>query len=228
MELRIEPLREEEIDDYIRTFWEAFEPPSADMIMPMIYLNGLQEDTMELFRYRIWQRTGGDFAKHCFTAKDVATGDIVGISWWASDLHPPASRDEIEEAYQASRKKRGAEPQVEGMNEELAREYFKVAFCSELETIAGRPYVTLRMLATNPRYHRRGVGSLLLKHGLEKADSLGLPVYLDCSVGGKPLYERYGFKVIGDFPLNCSEYGGRSNGTHWLMLREPQGARKEE
>ena len=223
MELTIEPLKDENLDDFIRTYWAAFEPISANMIMPMIYRKGLQEDLMEMFRHRLRRQTGGELAEWCFCAKDISSGDILGVSWWDINQNPPQSKAEIDKQYEQSCLRRENEPRVEGMDHELAQAYFKVAFYSEMETVAGQPYMTLRMLAVHPKYHRRGAGSLLLKHGLEKADSLGLPVYLDCGVCGKPLYERHGFAIMGDFPLNCLDYGGRSDGRHWLMMRPVTG-----
>jgi predicted N-acetyltransferase YhbS len=219
MELKIEPLKGDELDDFIKTYWSAFEPLSANMIMPMIYRNGLQGDTIEHFRTRILRQTGGDLAAYCFTAKDINSGDIVGVSWWRVNGNPPKTKTEFDAAYEQACEDRAKEPTVEGVHEELFHAYFRAAFYSEMETVDGQPCMTLCMLAVNPKYHRRGAGSLLLKHGLRKADSLKLPVYLDCGVMGKPLYERYGFQVAGDFPLNCLEYGGRSDGRHWLMMR---------
>jgi ribosomal protein S18 acetylase RimI-like enzyme len=226
MEVNIEPLEADELDDFIKTYWAAFEPLSANMIMPMIYRNGLQEDTMEHFRSRILRQTDGALATHCFTAKDINSGDIIGVSWWRVNDNPPKTKADIDVAYEQACEDRAKEPPVEGLHEDLSQAYFRAASYSEMETVDGHPYMTLCMLAVNPKYHRRGAGSLLLKHGLEKADSLRLPVYLDCGVMGKPLYERYGFQVVGDFPLNCLDYGGRSDGRHWLMMRprreEPQ------
>ena len=219
MDLKIEPLKEDELDDFIKTYWAAFEPLSANMIMPMIYQRGLQEDTMERFRYRIRRQTRGDLARYCFTAKDSSTGDIIGVSWWATAENPPRTNAEIDQTFEEDLQKRSLEPSVEGINQELNDTFFRVAYYSEMETVNGQPYMCLRMLAVHPKYHRCGAGSRLLRHGLEKADGLGLPVYLDCGVMGKPLYERNGFKNVGDFPLNCLDYGGRSDGRHWLMLR---------
>jgi GNAT superfamily N-acetyltransferase len=187
--------------------------------MPMIYQNGLKEDTMERFRHRIRRHTGGDLAKYCSTAKDRSTGNIVGVSWWAMTGEPPKGRAAIDKSFEQDLEKREMEPPVEGINQELNDAFFKAAYYSEMETVAGQPYICLRILAVNPKYHRCGVGSLLLRQALDKADELGLPVYLDCGVMGKPLYERFGFKNVGDFPLNCLDYGGRSDGRHWLMLR---------
>lgn len=58
-------------------------------------------------------------------------------------------------------------------------------------------YTDLDMLATHPAHHGRGIASLLLKWGLERADRDGVPVFLAASPAGKPMYERRGFRVLG-------------------------------
>ena len=44
----------------------------------------------------------------------------------------------------------------------------------------------------------RGVGSLLIRDGLQRADSATPPepVYLETTDDGKPIYEYYGFKGV--------------------------------
>jgi GNAT superfamily N-acetyltransferase len=54
----------------------------------------------------------------------------------------------------------------------------------------------LDMLGTHPDYHGRGMGSQLLKWGLEKADRDGLEAYLSASPAGRPLYEKNGFELV--------------------------------
>jgi GNAT superfamily N-acetyltransferase len=48
-------------------------------------------------------------------------------------------------------------------------------------------------LATDPEYHKRGLGSRLLEEVCAKADNEGLELYLDGAKLAKPLYERFGF-----------------------------------
>lgn len=58
-------------------------------------------------------------------------------------------------------------------------------------------YRILVMLSTLPEYERKGIGSKLLKPGLEEARNDGVSVYLGATPAGKPLYDRNGFKVVG-------------------------------
>lgn len=147
---------------------------------------------------------------------------MIGLAWWDVHEHPPQTPQEINAAFQRMNDLRISGSPVAGMNKPLAQAFSRAAFFSEQEIMQGRPYVTLSLLAVHPEHQRRGVGSLLLRHGLEKFDPLGLPTYLDCGRYGKALYERYGFEVVKDFPFDGREHGGRSEGKHWCMLRPAQ------
>lgn len=54
------------------------------------------------------------------------------------------------------------------------------------------------------RYHRRGIGSLLLAHAIQEAKKLGyrnlLAILLSCNAGSIALLEKHGFKNWGTLP----------------------------
>lgn len=64
--------------------------------------------------------------------------------------------------------------------------------------------LVLDMLATDPDYHGKGAGTMLVRWGCELADKDGVATYLDASKAGKRLYERYGFVDRGD-PEYCQD-----------------------
>lgn len=208
MPLTVEPLKEDEVDDYIKIFWDAFEPLSANMILPMIYPKGLQEDLLDCFRHRTLKSTGGDLGSCIVGAKDTVSGEIVGIARWEVVEHPPKTKEEMDAKFEDAVKARQDEPPVAGANEDLNRAFFRTNLYCEMEITPGEPHLTLQVLAIRQNQQRRGIGTMLLKHILEKADRLRLPVYLDSGVSGKPLYERFGFQVVRVMPLNALDYGG--------------------
>ena len=53
--------------------------------------------------------------------------------------------------------------------------------------------LVLEVLATHSDFRKRGLASKLLEWGCAAADSEGLESYLDASVFGKPLYEKFGY-----------------------------------
>ncbi|KAI8297187.1 hypothetical protein K4K59_003632 [Colletotrichum sp. SAR11_240] len=70
---------------------------------------------------------------------------------------------------------------------------FHVGFASQTD-VEITP--VLNILFTIPEYRRRGAASLVMDWGVERADCMGLDVYIEASEGGKLLYEKYGFETI--------------------------------
>ena len=63
----------------------------------------------------------------------------------------------------------------------------------------------LNILFTHPEYRRKGVGSLVMRWGLDHADKLGSESFVEATVEGKPLYERFGFEVVDTNELHVEE-----------------------
>ncbi|KAF2231435.1 acyl-CoA N-acyltransferase [Viridothelium virens] len=63
------------------------------------------------------------------------------------------------------------------------------------------------VLGVSPKYRRRGIGSLLLNWGLEKAREEGVPAVLEATPAGVALYEKTGFKPVLEVgPEDTPEY----------------------
>lgn len=61
------------------------------------------------------------------------------------------------------------------------------------------PHWYLPMIAADPRWFGKGLGSLLMKHALRRCDEEGMPAYLESSNPRNiPFYERFGFRTIGE------------------------------
>jgi len=58
-----------------------------------------------------------------------------------------------------------------------------------------------------------------LNWGFEEAKKLGLPVYLESSPMGRPLYARMGFETVGWLDFDAKEWGLDHDLPHALMLR---------
>jgi GNAT superfamily N-acetyltransferase len=80
------------------------------------------------------------------------------------------------------------------------------------------PHLYLPAIGVRPELQGRGLGSALLRPGLDHADAHGLPAYLESSnIRNVPLYERHGFEVVREHRLPRGP-------TMWLMWRSVQGA----
>ena len=60
----------------------------------------------------------------------------------------------------------------------------------------------LPIIAVDPYYQNSGIGSILMKHALDKVDSDRLPAYLESSnPRNMSLYKRYGFETMGQIQI---------------------------
>jgi len=89
-----------------------------------------------------------------------------------------------------------------------------------LERDVPGPRWYLGVLAVEPGWQGRGVGSRLMRPLLERADRDGLPVTLETGQPKNlPLYRRHGFEVLRELPPPAA--GGP---TVWTMMRPPRRA----
>jgi GNAT superfamily N-acetyltransferase len=102
----------------------------------------------------------------------------------------------------------------------------------------------VRILTTRPEYAKNGIGSSLIKWGIQKADEEGLPCWLDTdakvqyglSMGsGRTLihtqgpafglYQRLGFEMVDTVRiLDLEDYGLSGVLNHVVMVRQPKSA----
>lgn len=85
-------------------------------------------------------------------------------------------------------------------------------------------HLHLRMLAVHPELHRKGLGTMLVKSGIEYAKSLGnVPVTLRSSKAGRQTYRKLGFKII-DWDIDTREDGfkGTPLPTAPAMILDPE------
>ena len=78
------------------------------------------------------------------------------------------------------------------------------------------PHWYLPLLGVDPLHHGKGLGSALLQHALSFCDKDNKYAYLESSNSRNiPLYERYGFELLGTIQVNTSP-------SIFPMLRKPR------
>lgn len=79
-------------------------------------------------------------------------------------------------------------------------------------------------LGTSGAWQRKGAASTLVRWPFEDADKEGILVYLDTASDGpgRALYEKLGFRKVGECNIDLEEYGGEGIHTHIAMIRYPQ------
>lgn len=117
----------------------------------------------------------------------------------------------------------GVAPDEESLGAHLERTVpaaRKEALFSMLEQIEAHhpqtPHWYLPFIGIDPRHHRRGLGSALLRHVTAVCDRDGVPAYLESSNPANiPLYERHGFRVLGEARMDEAP-------PIFPMLRDPE------
>lgn len=80
----------------------------------------------------------------------------------------------------------------------------------------------LQLMNTSPLYQRQGHGSTLLKYGLERADTLKLPCYLECTKEKNiHFYKQHGFQIVEEYyPFESNKDVEGKGPPVYLMLRK--------
>lgn len=69
----------------------------------------------------------------------------------------------------------------------------------------------LDFFAVHPENQGKGVGTALLKHGIEKAREMNMDIFVLGMAGGFRIYKRMGFKLMETVVQDATRYGGNDN-----------------
>ncbi|KAK5119168.1 hypothetical protein LTR85_007782 [Meristemomyces frigidus] len=217
MPLELQPMQESDLD----AFSEIMDAAFMSDIMGLMYPNGFNQADRDHYKastIKKWRKSPDTINKMKVIDTDLPDDDpynkVIGVSDW--NIYP---HERSEEELDAEKNEEDNDGHPPGLNVAFMAHFVEVMEKSKRKILGGRPYVYLHILATHPQHHRRGVGAMHLKWGFEKADELGLPVYLESSPMGRPLYARMGFEEVGWSPINAELWGAKKDIPHALMLR---------
>ncbi|KUJ13697.1 uncharacterized protein LY89DRAFT_752829, partial [Mollisia scopiformis] len=144
--------------------------------------------------------------------RDTETGEIISQAEW--HYYPKDSVGDIMDL-----------SFVEGSEEEkaFATHILGTFQRKRREAIANTkvPLMLLDSLTTDPKYQKRGAGSMLVKWGLNIADSMNGEAYLEASEYGKPVYEKYGFVALESYKVPVPPHWGRKPDIEYTLMRRP-------
>lgn len=81
--------------------------------------------------------------------------------------------------------------------------------------------LVLDLLATLPDHQGRGVGTEMLRWGMQKADAWQARIYLESTPEGYPVYLKHGWRPVEEVSLDFSQHGGVGSEPFVVMIRDP-------
>ncbi|KAK4173101.1 hypothetical protein QBC36DRAFT_303947 [Triangularia setosa] len=78
---------------------------------------------------------------------------------------------------------------------ELGVTFFGDQHARHEKYMGSKSHCYLALIATRPDYRGFGAGRMLMESGVQKVDEEGYKAYLEASPEGKPLFEKFGFRV---------------------------------
>jgi GNAT superfamily N-acetyltransferase len=167
---------------------------------------------------RFTQIKNTDTTAFYLKASDTTNGKIMGMAKWnVYDNHIPDFRKVDGEAkdYWENKDDRA-------FSEAMSKEFFKERNAAIMRT--GGNILCLDILAVDPAYQRKGVGSALVQWGAEKADTMKNEAVVESSVFGKGLYEKHGFQFVKDVILEPPEEFADRDAQEFAWMVRPKKA----
>ncbi|KAF2188671.1 hypothetical protein K469DRAFT_565438 [Zopfia rhizophila CBS 207.26] len=180
----------QEMDGIMDVIWAAnYTPydPFAQIFFPILgFLPGDREASITESKERFWSIHQSDPSSNWLYVEDVQTSDPVGCAQWQIFLHNPFPDGPPN--LQAPWWPKGE-----------CRDFCELVLNQVYKPRASwmtRPHLALNWMAVLPTHRRHGIGSLLMQWGITHADHLQIEAWMEASAMGKPLYAKFGFRVL--------------------------------
>jgi len=182
-------------DDPLHTM---FFPPKA------VESGSLRRNSMRRIRKRLVEK-----GTHCFVSESdekdefwSGQPEILGYVFWVRVGKSAAARKWQADTLFMKLERRliGAEMWYAETFEDRHRPWDKINYVRNLtmDNFASIPeYLELAALAVDPKFHRRGIGGMMLQWGIDAAKKEQVPVVLEATPAGTQLYRRFGFQETG-------------------------------
>ncbi|MCJ1270781.1 hypothetical protein MMC22_010678 [Lobaria immixta] len=79
-----------------------------------------------------------------------------------------------------------------------------------------------RYMPVHPDSRGQGIGTMLVKSGIQEASKLALDVFVHGMKAGLGVYKRAGFRLVDQMIINDSEYGGKGEYGSYSLVKEAE------
>ncbi|KAL1843826.1 hypothetical protein VTJ49DRAFT_7177 [Mycothermus thermophilus] len=220
--IRIREATQADADTIAAIHFGAFEDSIMDQLM---FPGGPSADAKQKFAARIFPRpvTDGEAPPKSQTFVYVAkllpndesagtSGEVVAFAKWRLQAEPLPEEEWKKDQFECTTEVFGEGCDITVIN----------AFIGEMTRMSqrlakGEAALYLGILACTPSRQRLGAGSALMKWGVDLADRLGLPAWVEASPIGYGLYRKFGYQDVDVLDLNITEKWGVTNtdGSNW-------------
>ncbi|KAK2788988.1 hypothetical protein FQN53_002804 [Emmonsiellopsis sp. PD_33] len=176
------------IPDLTSVYDAYFAAFRGDVILDVLYPDGITDEFRKLHTPATLQWWHTVTMQHTLKCVDTETGEIVGMAVWEVFW-----RERTDEE-----RKKPAIEWLQGKQRERADGFFERLWEKREKYLGSRRHVYCMFVAVHPAHQRRGVGKLLMEWGLGVGEKLQLPVYLESSSAGLPLYTKLGFERLSE------------------------------
>ncbi|GAP90615.1 putative GNAT family acetyltransferase [Rosellinia necatrix] len=181
---------EGDFDEMLGMLHTAFEEPYNPLHHWFMPVYTTTEDTIQATKQRIVKHWSSDDNLFWLKVIDTETGKIVGVAEWAireSITHPGEPQKPIE-----------AQWHPEGSDERIFTGKLVTSLKGFMKERMTRPHVELEQLAVAQEHRRRGVATLLMNWGKQKADKLGVESCIESVPSAVPAYLSLGYGDVDD------------------------------
>ncbi|KAL7623662.1 hypothetical protein AAE478_005214 [Parahypoxylon ruwenzoriense] len=181
MPLVVLPAQPSDVKSMHDVYFAAFKD---EPVMKFLFPGGVDRASYDIMVRDSWAHDTSICPVKCV---DTSTGDIIGMATWEIYWRPGEGN---------KWKKPAGVTWLSGEEREKAEKVIMPMYNMRDELFGGRRHVYLATMAVHPDHQRRGVGRLLLQWGIDVAEKLELPIYLEATESGLPLYSHRDFERL--------------------------------
>lgn len=205
--------------------WEQDKPFRA------IFPKGLTPDTLQHTMVQLENDMDNDLTQHLMLVKDALTNDVVAYAVW--HFYPLRGQHEIEREMLTDHF-----PLPRDANHEVGNRLIHNGVRKHHEMVSkhfghGAPHAcmlidplhylglirreVLSAIGTSPHRLKQGAASMLVRWGVERADDLHIPCYVESTPAARNVYAKYGFREIDQLKIEAPIDEEIS---HFCMIRQ--------